>query len=59
MSSSLTEQVLSAMLESASLATIKYIFMSGYADFSSDSACTLLMQLIDRAPVLMECSIQD
>ena len=58
MSSSLTEQVLSAMLESASLATIKYIFMFA-ANFSSDSACSVLMQLIDRAPELVECNIQD
>ena len=59
MSGSLTEQVLSALLESASLATIEVIYMIGSTDFSSDKACTLMMQLVDRAPVLMECSIQD
>ena len=59
MSSSLTEQLLSAVLESASLATIEVIYMINSADFSSDRSCTLLMQLVDRAPVLKYCDIKD
>ena len=42
MSSSATEQVLSAVLESGSIATIESIEMRKSADFSSEGSCTLL-----------------
>ena len=57
MNSSATEQVLSALLESASINTIKEINMDESTDFSSDRACTLLAQLIDRATMLERCNI--
>ena len=57
MSSSATEQVLSALLKSASIATIKEIRMEGSADFTSDRACFLLAQLIDSATMLEKCNI--
>ena len=51
MSSSATEQVLSALLESGSITTIEKINMLN-ANFSTEKACTLLAQLIDAAPML-------
>ena len=56
MSSIVTEQVLSALLESGSITTIETIFIDG-ADYSSDKACTLLYHLIDRAHKLDACYI--
>ena len=58
-SSSVTEQVLSALLESCGLATLKEIYLNKSAIFSSDEACYLLAQLLDRAPQLATCDIRD
>ena len=55
MSSTATEQVLSTVLESPSIATIEKVDMEWSADFSSDRACTLVAQLIDSAHKLDEC----
>ena len=57
MNSGTTEQMLSAVLESGSMATIKTIELFNTADFSSERACTLLAQLVDRAPQLERISI--
>ena len=57
MNSSTTEQVLSAVLESGSMATIKAVDLFNTADFSSERACTLLAQLVDRAPLLERISL--
>ena len=58
MSSSVTEQVLSALLESGSIDTIQEIWLSLSADLSSDKACTLFAQIIDRAPLLEKFNIR-
>ena len=52
MRSNATEELLSTMLESGSIATIKTINMCSSSDLSSDRACTLLVQLIDKAKML-------
>ena len=54
MSSCATEQVLSFVIESASIATIEEIEL-GSANFESDRTCTLLAQLIDIALNLKIC----
>ena len=56
MSSRAIEQVLASVLESGSIDTIERISLRD-ADFSSDKACTLLIQLIDRATMLHECKL--
>ena len=57
-SSSATEELLSTVLESGSIATIKTISLTSSTDLSSDRACTLLAQLIDKAPMLEKLIIR-
>ena len=58
MSSSATEELLSTLLESDSIATIKTISLCNSTDLSSDRACTLVAQLIDKAPMLEKLIIR-
>ena len=58
MSSSATEELLSSVLESGSIATVEDVNINMSADLSSDRACTLLAQLIDKAPMLEKCNFR-
>ena len=54
-----TREVLSSVLQSSSISTIKSLGLIGSCDFTSDETCTLLAELIDTATQLEDCYICD
>ena len=56
--SEITVEVLSSVLQSGSISTIKELHLRGSSDFSTDETCALLAQFIDSAEQLGRCYIR-
>ena len=54
-----TGELLSSVLQSISINTIKAICLSGSCDFSADETCAIFAQIIDTATELDYCDIRD
>ena len=54
-----TSQLLTTLLESKALTTLKRFFFVRSGDFQTKECCTLLAQFIDKAPLLTNCDLDE